>query len=229
LKKTFRAVLEPLRGNLGWVIARVPFDATKVWKERKGLRVQGTVNGFAFRSSLFSEKEGGYFLLINKVMQKNAHAGVGAMVEVVLWPDLESRDETVPAELEKIFAKQKKLRAFYDELSPSAKADISKTITSPKSAEARVRQAERMAERFLLTMEGERELPPILRMLFQRHPKAQAGWNAMTAVQRRGHLMGIFYYQGPEAREKRAMKAVEESESAGQRVSKSSANPETPE
>jgi len=221
LKKTFRAVLEPLRGNLGWVIARVPFDATKVWKERKGLRVQGTVNGFAFRSSLFSEKESGYFLLINKVMQKNAHAGVGAIVEMVLWPDLESRDETVPAELEKIFAKQKKLRAFYDELSPSAKADISKTINGPKSAEARVRQAERMAERFLLTMEGERELPPILRMLFQRHPKAQAGWNAMTAVQRRGHLMGIFYYQGPEAREKRAMKAVEESESAGQRVRKS--------
>lgn len=229
MKKTFRAVLEPLRGNLGWVIARVPFDATKAWKERKGLRVQGTVNGFAFRSSLFSEKESGYFLLINKVMQKNAHAGVGAMVEVVLWPDLESRDETVPAELEKIFAKQKKLRAFYDELSPSAKADISKTITGPKSADARARQAERMAERFLLTMEGERELPPILRMLFQRHPKAQAGWHAMTAVQRRGHLMGIFYYQGPEAREKRAMKAVEESESAARRVSKSPANTKTPE
>jgi hypothetical protein len=32
----------------------------------------------------------------------------------------------------------------------------------------------------------------------------------MTPVQRRGHLLGIFYYQSPEAREKRARKAVEE-------------------
>jgi hypothetical protein len=32
----------------------------------------------------------------------------------------------------------------------------------------------------------------------------------MTPVQRRSHLLGIFYYQSPEAREKRAAKAVEE-------------------
>jgi hypothetical protein len=32
----------------------------------------------------------------------------------------------------------------------------------------------------------------------------------MTEVQRRGHLLGIFYYQSPEAREKRAGKAIEE-------------------
>jgi hypothetical protein len=32
----------------------------------------------------------------------------------------------------------------------------------------------------------------------------------MTPVQRRGHLLGIFYYQSPEARERRAQKAVDE-------------------
>jgi hypothetical protein len=32
----------------------------------------------------------------------------------------------------------------------------------------------------------------------------------MTPVQRRGHLLGIFYYQTAEARERRAAKAVEE-------------------
>jgi hypothetical protein len=29
-------------------------------------------------------------------------------------------------------------------------------------------------------------------------------------VQRRGHLLGIFYYQSPESRQKRAQKAIEE-------------------
>jgi hypothetical protein len=32
----------------------------------------------------------------------------------------------------------------------------------------------------------------------------------MTPVQRRGHLLGIFYYQSPESRQKRAQKAVDE-------------------
>ena len=32
----------------------------------------------------------------------------------------------------------------------------------------------------------------------------------MTPVQRRGHLMGIFYYKSPESRQKRADKAIAE-------------------
>jgi hypothetical protein len=32
----------------------------------------------------------------------------------------------------------------------------------------------------------------------------------MTLTQRRGHLMGIFYYQSPEARLKRVRKVIDE-------------------
>jgi hypothetical protein len=62
----------------------------------------------------------------------------------------------------------------------------------------------------LLTIEGESELPPILHAAFLRQPLAREGWEAMTPVQRRGHLLGIFGYQGVGARERRAAKAVEE-------------------
>jgi hypothetical protein len=34
-KKSFTAVLEPLRNGLGWVIARIPFDVAKAWPERR--------------------------------------------------------------------------------------------------------------------------------------------------------------------------------------------------
>jgi hypothetical protein len=37
--KHFRAVLEPLPGGLGWVIARLPFDPTITWKKLVRLRV----------------------------------------------------------------------------------------------------------------------------------------------------------------------------------------------
>jgi uncharacterized protein YdeI (YjbR/CyaY-like superfamily) len=59
-------------------------------------------------------------------------------------------------------------------------------------------------------MEGEKELPPVLEVAFRRVPTARKGWEAMTKAQRRANLMAVFYYQSPEAREKRVRKVVED-------------------
>jgi uncharacterized protein YdeI (YjbR/CyaY-like superfamily) len=66
-----------------------------------------------------------------------------------------------------------------------------------------------MAESLMLAMEGENEPPPILRAAFQRQPDAQRGWELLTPIQRRSHLLGIFYAQTVEGREKRAARAIE--------------------
>lgn len=208
--KKFRAVLEPDKTNLKWTIAKLPFDPKEVWTTRKGLRVKGTINGFAFRTSLFGSAEGGRYLLVNRQMQKGAKAAVGSMAEIVLSPDLEERPTSIPPELAKLLKQHAALKKWYEQLSPSAHADVSRFISSPKTPEARLRRAEQMVERMMLAMEGERELPPILQLEFTRRPQARAGWDMMTPVQRRGHLLGIFYYQSPESREKRARKAADE-------------------
>ncbi len=132
------------------------------------------------------------------------------MVNVVLEPDLEERTAVIPVELAKIFRQDRALKQWFGELNYSARKDIGNWISGVKAPEAKVRRAEQVAERMLLAMEGERELPPLLQVAFRRQPLAQRGWEAMTPIQRRGHLLGIFYYQSPEAREKRAAKAVEE-------------------
>ena len=44
---------------------------------------------------------------------------------------------------------------------------------------------------------------------FTRQPLAREGWNRLTPTQRRNHLLGIFYYDSVEARERRAIKAIE--------------------
>jgi len=210
-KKRFKGTLERLPGNLGWTIVRLPFDATKAWPERNRFRVKGTINGFAFRTSLFGMSDGGgQMLLVNKQMQKGAHISLGGTAEIVLEPDLEERIPIIPPEFAKLLKQHRDLKNFYEQLNPSARSDIAKWVSAPKSAESRTRRAEQLAERMMLAMEGERELPPILQLAFRRVPRAQAAWEAMTPVQRRGHLMGIFYYQSPEAREKRAAKAIEE-------------------
>jgi uncharacterized protein YdeI (YjbR/CyaY-like superfamily) len=63
-----------------------------------------------------------------------------------------------------------------------------------------------MAERLLATMEAEHELPPLIRTALERRPAALAGWQQMTPAQRRAELMAVFYYQTPEARQKRVAK-----------------------
>jgi uncharacterized protein YdeI (YjbR/CyaY-like superfamily) len=209
-KKKFRAVLEPDNTGLRWVIARLPFDATEVWKTRKRLRVKGTINGFPFRTSLFGSVRGGHLLLVNQRMQKGGRVRVGGMAEIVLEPDLEERTATVPPELAKLLKEERSLKKWFEQLSYSMRKYIADAVNEPKSAEARTRRAEQTAEWMMLAMEGERELPPLLQLAFQRHPQARAGWEAMTAIQRRGHLLGIFYSRRPESRQKRVDKMVEE-------------------
>jgi uncharacterized protein YdeI (YjbR/CyaY-like superfamily) len=210
-KKSFTAVLEPLRNGLGWVIARIPFDVEKAWPERRRLRVRGEIEGFAFRTSLFAASDGqGHFLLVNKKMQAGAKASIGERVRIRLEPDMAERAVETPPELTKALKGDRRLPKWFAGLSDSMRREIGKWVDEPKGAESRQKRAEGMAERLLLTLEGEIEPPPILQAAFHRQPLARKGWEAMTPTQRRGHLLGIFYYQTAEARERRAAKAVDE-------------------
>jgi uncharacterized protein YdeI (YjbR/CyaY-like superfamily) len=140
------------------------------------------------------------------------------MVEIVMEPDLEERKAEVPKELADALRGDRQLRRWFDKLSYSARNEIGKWVTEPKSAASRLQRAERMAERLALTMDGEKEPPPILRAAFLREPMARLGWEAMTPTQRRNHLFGIFYYQTADGRERRAAKAIEEALRAATKV-----------
>ncbi len=232
--QTFDVVLEPDHTRLRWVIARVPFDPAKVWPVRRGNRVRGEISlaqsnpesvksksaGFAFRTSLFPDPRGeGCVLLVNKKMQAAAGAAIGSHVRIRLEPDLEERAVVIPPELTRALKGDPRLPKWFAGLSDSMRREIGKWVSEPKTTVSREKRAEMMAERMLLTLEGETELPPILLAAFVRQPLARKGWEAMTPVQRRGHLMGIFYYQTSDARERRAAKAVEEALRAAKRRS----------
>jgi uncharacterized protein YdeI (YjbR/CyaY-like superfamily) len=212
LAKTFTATLEHLGPGLGWTIARVPFDPREVWAKMIRLRVRGAVNGFAFRTSLFPFRDGGFFVLVNKAMQRGGGAYVGDAAEFKLEADLEAREAELPDELAVLLDDEPGLRAWYEELTEYTRREIGKWVLGVKSDEARMRRAEQMAERLLATMEAEEELPPLIVAAFRRRPKARAGWEKMTAAQRRNALMAVFYYQTPEAREKRLQKVCDEAE-----------------
>ena len=163
----FTVSLEPDQTRLRWVIARIPFDVVKVWIERRGLRVRGEIEGFPFRSSLFRDaRMGGHFLLVNKKMQAGAKATVGSRVRIWLEPDLEEREAILPPELVGALKGDRRLPKWFEGLSYSCRKEIGDWVGEPQKAELRLKRAEGMAERLLLTLEGETEPPPILQAAF---------------------------------------------------------------
>jgi hypothetical protein len=209
--QTFTARLEAVGDKPRWIIARVPFDLAKAWPERNGRRVRGQINGFSFRSSLFPEKgKKSHILVVNRKTQAGAKAGPGDLVQISLEPDLEERTFDMPVEFERALKGARGLRKYFDAISPSMQKGFTNHVGEPKSAEARRKRADQMAEALLMAMEGEQDPPPILRAAFHRQPLAEEGWKAMTPIKRRNHLLGIFYCQTAEGRERRAHRAIED-------------------
>jgi uncharacterized protein YdeI (YjbR/CyaY-like superfamily) len=218
--KLFEARLERLRSRLNWIIIYVPFDAASVWGLRGQIRVKGEINGFAFRTSLFPTREGRHFLLVNKRMQKGAQAFEGSAARLQIELDTEERTVAAPRELKPILSEDRSLRRWYDRLNYSTRNDIAKWVTEPKSAAARARRAEQIAERLLNVMEAEHELPPVLTRAFARQPRAREGWNNMSVSRRRGHLFGIFYYRTPDAQGRRIDKMLEDADAFAEKMSR---------
>ncbi len=160
-------------------------------------------------------------LLVNKKMQAGAAARMGDRVRIALEPDLEEREAVLPPELQREFKAAPQLKRWFEHLSPSMRREIGKWVGEPKSAASRLKGATKMAERLLLTMEGEDEPPPVLRAAFLHQPLAKQGWEARRPTQRRNHLLGVFYYETPEGGERRAAKAIEDALRAGKRAERS--------
>ena len=196
--------------NLGWVIVRIPLDVPKVWGTRGMLKVKGEINGFAFRTSLFPTGKGYHYLLVNKRMQAGAGARPGMVARFHLQPDTEKRVAIVPRELQRILNEERSFRRWFEQLNYSTRKWIADWVTQVKSPEARGRRAEQVAEQLLATMEAERELPPILKLAFAHDPRAYTGWQRMSPSHRRGHLLAIFYYRSPDARDRRVAKLLED-------------------
>jgi len=220
MAKTFKATLEPYGTPLNWVIVRVPFDVAKIWGERGRVHVRGDINGFPFRASLFPTGEGRHSLLVTKKMQKGAGAGAGSVAQFRLELDTEERVIVVPEELEQAMSEDRSLRRWFDRLTYSVQKYFSDQVTGAKSAAARKRRADRIAEQLLSAKEAERDPPPILQSVLARDARAREGWKRMSEGRRRMNLIAIFYYQSPEARARRVAKVVKEAYGLAEREKK---------
>jgi uncharacterized protein YdeI (YjbR/CyaY-like superfamily) len=226
VSKSFQATLERIPSRLGWIIIRIPFDVPKVWGTRAKVRVKGEINGFAFRASVFPTSKGDHCMLIKRSMQTGGNVSLGDTAQFRVEPDTAKPVVTVPGELQRILNEDRSFRRWFEQLSFSMRKWICDWIVLVKNPASRVRRAEQVAEQLLATMEAELELPPILKLAFARDPRAYQGWQSMTLLQRRGHLLGIFYYRNPESRDRRISKMLEEALARAEGKPRSKAAPE---
>jgi uncharacterized protein YdeI (YjbR/CyaY-like superfamily) len=216
--KKFTAKLVKLEGTsagsnapeLKWKVLDVPFDAKTAFGKGGNIPIKGTVNGFEFRSSLFPRKNGPHFLLMNKVMQKEAGViSLGDAVRVEIELDTIERTVDIPPMLKKLLSKEKGMMIYFNSLSYSMRKYFSDHITQAKTEPTRIKRAEEMAVILMQMCDGEIYPPPILEAEFVHNPKARQGWEKMSPANKRGHLWGIFYYKQPESRKRRLMKAIQ--------------------
>ena len=191
--KTFTAVLERTADRLRWVIARIPFDAAKIWGKRGQMKVQGEINGFAFSATLFPDGQGHHFFIVNKKMLSGGKTAAGLTAKFRLEPDTTPRIiVSPPAELLRELGQSKRLLKFFESLNPSRRHEIAKWIAQCKTSDARKRRSMQLAERLMETMEAERELPPIMQLAFRQNPRAARTLGANVAIASPRSLSGYF-------------------------------------
>jgi hypothetical protein len=78
-----------------------PFDVVEVFGRKGRVPVKGTINGFAFRSSLMNMGDG-HMMAVNAEMRAGAKCKAGDTVAVVMELDEEKRTVEVPAYLKKV-------------------------------------------------------------------------------------------------------------------------------
>ena len=121
----------------GGVFFTLPRKASVKLGVRGRVPVTGTLNGYAFRSSIFPTGYGAHYMAVNRGVREGAGVEVGDRVRVIMEVDTQPRTVTVPADLDKALSKSKTVRAQFDKLSYTHRKEYVQWIEAAKRAETR--------------------------------------------------------------------------------------------
>ena len=154
MKKTFSAKLVAQGPSGAWTRLDLPFDVENDFGRRGRVSVKGTINGFSFRTSIFSNGKGRHHMMVNKTMQQGAKAAPGATIRVTLEVDSDAKTVEIPPEIERALAKNKSARMAFERLAPSHRREHIRHVSEAKQPETRQRRIEKMIKMLLSGGEG---------------------------------------------------------------------------
>jgi hypothetical protein len=131
---SFRAVIEAATG--GGAAARIPPDVAAELGGMKQMRVTGSLNGTAIRTSTMPYR-GGLYVGVHKAARDEAGVDIGDEVELELYRDDSPRVLDMPPELEAALSSEPALRQRFDALSFSRRRDLAGPISEAMKRETR--------------------------------------------------------------------------------------------
>lgn len=134
----FTGTLTSARGGGHFVV--VPPEVSEAVGLRYGVRVRGTVNGVAYRSSLMPSA-GTFCLGVHKATVEAAGVEIGAPIDVAIEIDDQPLPtDTVPPDLAKAIGKTAATKAAWAKLAPSHKREHVKAVLEAKKPETRAKR-----------------------------------------------------------------------------------------
>jgi hypothetical protein len=137
----FDARLEAIEGSSVPHLT-LPKKESARFGKRGRIPVTGTINGFAFRSSIFPTGRGTHYMAVNQKMREGAGVKAGDRVHITMEEDTAPRTIEVPPDLQKALSKT--ARARFDQLSYSQRKEYVQWIASAKRPETRARRIEQV-------------------------------------------------------------------------------------
>ncbi|MET8337676.1 YdeI/OmpD-associated family protein [Streptosporangium canum] len=129
---------------------QVPQEVIESLGSNKRPRVQVTINGYTYRSSV-APMGGGYMLPINADHRKGAGVAGGEEVDVEIELDTQPREVTLPPDLTEALDGEADAKRFFDGLSYTQRLSFATWVESAKKAETRQR---RLDETVTMLREG---------------------------------------------------------------------------
>jgi hypothetical protein len=142
----FETELEAHGPNGAWPKIEIPFSVEQTWGKKARVSVAGTMNGFAFRSSVFPNGDGTHHMMVNKEMREGAAAKPGDRVRMMIEPDNAPRDVTPPEDLAAALAQAPQSAERFATMSYSCKKEYVEWIEQAKQEATRARRIVKAVE-----------------------------------------------------------------------------------
>jgi hypothetical protein len=120
-----------------WTRLTLPKIASAKLPSRGMTMVEGTINGFPFRSALEPNGEGSHWLRVNNAMHDAAGAEAGDTVTVEITRVEDEPETRMPMDLRKALADAPPAQALWAEITPMARQNWILWISSAKQSETR--------------------------------------------------------------------------------------------
>ena len=129
-----------------WTYMILPFSVIEIFGTKSQVKVMGTINGVAYRSSAVPRGDGTHYMVVNKSIRDQAGVDRGSEVDVVMAIDDEVRRVEVPPQLHSLLSENQPAMSEFEKLSYSHQSEYTQWIAEAKKEDTRQRRAQKAIE-----------------------------------------------------------------------------------